>query len=266
MTTSALPSLVLWSGPINASQAKGATLPGATRHFFTCTGDGSIPPRCTDYATFQGNRILPALLSRIGMREDSVGDIYLGAFSAGGQLWKRVLDIPEDRARIRGVMLHDAAYEIGTQKNPNFVEGFVKFGLDALKDPSKFMLMTASITPNTPRPGEAYQSGADTLRATIAEIERRSGRTLSDGGSMPTGAPQASRFWGNGRNIFLGQYDEAGHMGLAANAPLFWQQVLQPWVEGGSKTGPSSSDLFPSLLIVGVGLATGYVAASVWER
>lgn len=265
MTASGLPPLVLWSGPINASQAKGATVPGAQRHFFTCTGDGSLPPRCTEYATFQGSRILPSLLSRVGLREDMVGDIYLGAFSAGGQLWKRVLDIPEDRARIRGVMLHDAAYEIGSQKSPNFVEGYVKFGLDALKDPNKFMLMTASITPNTPRPGEYYQSGADTMRATIAEIERRSGSALTEGGTMPGATPRPSRLWSNGKNIFLAQYDEAGHMGLAANAPVFWEQVLQPWTAGAGKTTIDDGFL-PVFIVVAIGAATGYLGASVLER
>ena len=260
---SARTPVVLWAGPINAVQAQAATLPGAFRHFFTCTGDGSTPPKCSDWAVMSGGRLLPGLLARAGLREDQVGDIFLGAFSAGGHLWKRLLDIPEDRARIRGAMLHDSAYEIGTQKDPKYVEGFVKFGLDVLKDPSKFLLMTASITPNTPRPGEYYQSGADTMRATIAEIAKRAGRAIEEGGSLPAGVPAASRLWKPSKNAIFAQYDNIGHAGLALNSGLYWQHVLQPWLDKGQSE--TDSDWLVSAIMVALGAATGYAGASFLE-
>lgn len=265
--TSPLTPLVLWAGPINESQAREATISSdARRHFFVCTGDGSSPPRCSDLATHKNGRILPSLLSRIGLTEESVGDIYLGAFSAGGHLWKRLLDVDADRSRISGVMLHDAAYETGAPKDPKFVEGYVKYGLDALNDPTKFMLMTASTSPNVPKAGQVYQSGADTMRATIEEIERRSGRRLAEGGSLPAGVPVASRLWSNGKNIWLAQYNDIGHMGLAGNASTYWNQLLKPWISSSKSDSALSGAVLRSAVSVLAGVGVGYIGASYYQR
>ena len=259
--TSPLTPLVLWAGPINESQAREATVDGAIRKFLVCTGDGAQPPKCLDLITFSdGGRILPGLLRRLAIDESSVGDIYLGAFSAGGQIWKRLLENEQDRARVTGVMLHDAAYETGTESNPRYVEGYVRFGVDALSDPKKFMLMTASRNPNF-----NYQSGAATLRATVSEIERRSGRKLDVDSTVSSGLPRPSRLWSKGNNIWLAQYDDIGHGGLASNAPVYWTDLLQPWVSGGRdrlvSLDAESESYLPLIALLGIGVATGYWGA-----
>lgn len=253
--------VVLWAGPINASQAPTATLRGAKRQFFPCTGDGSTPPKCSSLAVTSGGRMLPGLLAKAGLTEEQAGDIYLGAFSAGGHLWKRLLSIPEDRARVRGVMLHDAAYEVGSAKAPAFVEGFVQYGVDVLKDPNKFLLMTASTTPNVPRPGEVYQSGADTMRATIEEIGRRSGKVIEEGGTLPASVPPASKLWRPKNNAIFAQYNTIGHQGLAMNAGVYWQHVLEPWVESPKESSASESNLIAAVVAFSVGVAAGYTGA-----
>lgn len=264
--TSLLPPAVLFAGPINSMQAPQATIDGAKRHFFTCTGDGAQPPKCLDLISLSdGGRMLPGFLRRAGLDEASVGDVYLGAFSAGGQIWKRLLSNDQDRARVTGVMLHDAAYELGTEADPKYTEGYVRFGLDALSDPKKFMLMTASKSPNF-----SYQSGAATLRATVAEIERRSGQKLDTSATLPAGLPSPAKLWTKGRNIWLAQYDDIGHGGLAGNAGLFWQNLLQPW-----HSSPRVPSLFPGtgyldvvavLGVLGIGVAVGYLGAQSFEQ
>lgn len=261
--TSPLPPVVLFAGPINSMQAPQATIDGARRHFFTCTGDGIQPPKCLDLISLSdGGRMLPGFLRRAGFDEASVGDIYLGAFSAGGQIWKRLLQNDQDRARVTGVMLHDAAYETGTEADPRYTEGYVRFGLDALADPKKFMLMTASKNPNF-----KYQSGAATLRATVAEIEKRSGKQLDTTASLPAGLPKPARLWSKGSNIWLAQYDDIGHNGLAGNAGLFWQQLLQPWhsspkVPTFVAVGEDTNWLVV-VSVLGVGVAVGYLGAQL---
>lgn len=230
-------NLVIWAGPVNAVQVPGATVADAIQKFLPCTGDGKAAggasaQRCGDLAVSSGGRILPGILARLGLREDEVGDIYLGAFSAGGHIWKRLLMSPEDRARIKGVMLHDAAYETGTSKSPLPTQGYVEFALDALKDPSKFMLMTASIgaNPSTEQKGVYYQSGAETMRSTIDAINHRSNYAIQEAGLLPEGLPNPSRLWTAGKNLYFAQYNNVGHGGHANMAPLFWENLLQPWV------------------------------------
>ncbi len=260
--------IVLWAGPINEQQAPDATIDGARRFFFVCTGDGSTPPRCSDFVTSQGGSILNAILSRLNIRPDEAGDIYLGAFSAGGQLWKPLLQNDSDRSRIRGIMMHDAAYEIGSPSNPKYSEGYVRFGLDAIGDPSKFMLMTGSFSPNVPRPGEVYQSGADTLRATVEEIERRSGRPIGAGSNWPSDVAAPSRLWGNGKNIFLADYQERGHGAMAGDTGKLWKGLLVPWSldreissAGEVKYEDEGSWVLPTILAISAGIAVGYIGA-----
>lgn len=237
--------LVIWAGPVNGAQVPGATIPGAAQKFLPCTGDGSSGARCGDLAVSSGGRILPGILSRLGLREDEVGDIYLGAFSAGGHIWKRLLMSPEDRARVKGVMLHDAAFETGTSNNPLPTQGYVEFALDALKDPSKFMLMTASTNanPSVEKKGVYYQSGAETMRSTLDAINHRSNYGVQETGLLPEGLPNPTRLWTGGKNLFFAQYDNVNHVGQAQMAPLFWENLLQPWVSrvpgSGIEDGPS---------------------------
>lgn len=232
------PDLVIWAGPVNGSQVPGATVPGAVQKFFPCTGDGSTPPKCGNLATLSGGRVLPGILARLNLSEASVGNIYLGAFSAGGHLWKRMLMSPQDRARITGVMLHDAAYEASPSTNPQPVQGFVEFGVDASKDPSKFLLMTASVgqNPSVEQKGVVYQSGAETMRATIAAINQRTGGTIQEAGKLAEGLPPPTRLWTSGKNMVFAQYDNVGHGAQAGMAPVFWQSLLQPWIARSDKS------------------------------
>lgn len=235
------PDLVIWAGPVNGSQVPGATVPGAVQKFIPCTGDGKPPaPKCGNLATLSGGRVLPGILARLNLSEASVGKIYLGAFSAGGHIWKRLLMSQEDRARITGVMLHDAAYEAFPSKNPQPVQGFVEFGVDASKDPSKFLLMTASVgqNPSVEKPGVVYQSGAETMRATIAAINLRTGGAIQEAGALAEGLPTPTRLWTCGKNMVFAQYDNVGHGGQANMAPVFWKSLLQPWIARSDKSPP----------------------------
>lgn len=264
--------LVLWAGPINEQQTPDATIDGARRFFFVCTGDGSIPPRCSDFVTSQGGSILNGILSRLNLRSEDVGDIYLGAFSAGGQLWKPLLLNEADRSRIKGIMMHDAAYEIGSPQSPKFSEGFVRFGLDAARDPSKFMLMTGSFSPNVPRPGEVYQSGADTVRATADEIERRLGASIGSSDNWPSSVARPTTIRGNGKNLFVAEYQDRGHGAMAGDAGGLWKQALQPWVSSGGGSSGSFPDsetsdtisFVASVAVMSAGAAVGYVAAKYY--
>lgn len=255
--------VVIWAGPVNAAQVPDATIPGAQRFFLNCTGDGSTPPRCSSFNVRGGDgRMLPGILSRFGLSEDQVGDIFLGAFSAGGQIWKPLLTNPADRRRVRGILMHDAAYETSPSSNPQPSAGYVAFAEEALRDPSKFMLMTASVgqNPSVEQPGVIYQSGAETMRATVAEIERQTGMRIPEGGSLPFGLPVPTRLWKRGDNLFFAQYDNVPHGGQALMAPEFWQKLLVPWTV---RAPSSSGDLLPMLLVTTLGVGLGYMAAEV---
>ena len=79
------PSTVLWFGPVNLTQVPGATVPGAYARAMPCVADGS--PSCGQIADSWldgAGRRLPRLLQKVGRDEGTAGDLFLGAFSAGG--------------------------------------------------------------------------------------------------------------------------------------------------------------------------------------
>ena len=214
------PRLVVWAGPVNESQVPGATIPGAILKFIVCTGNGS--PSCGQIADSwedSDGRRLPGMLAQLGLGEGAVGDIFLGAFSAGGSVWKRVLMHPKDRARVRAVVLSDATY---TSPVIEPIEGFVRYGLDALQG-GKLFVATASASPN-----KTYGSGEEVLAATRDEIARRSGVSFEAGGSFETSPPPEHIYSAPG--ILFAHYGwlGGGHMLHPQIAPAVWQNVVQP--------------------------------------
>jgi hypothetical protein len=224
--------IVIWSGPVNASQVPGATVPGATDRYIPCVGDvqpgkANCPALANGWLDGSGRR-LPRLLESLGYSEDQVGNIYLGAFSAGGSIVKRLLEHPADRARIRAVLLADASYSSGgTPAHPEPVEGYVRYALDLLADPTRYFLATASASPN-----KNYGSGAQVLGATREEIERRSGVAFVPGGSLPV--PPDAMWSTPGGNVVFADYgmQGGGHGFHPQIAPRMWQEVLVPWLDG----------------------------------
>lgn len=220
--------LVLWAGPVADFQVPGATVPGATKHFFSCVGDvqpgkANCPALADGWLDGSGRR-LPKLLASIGLSESDVGRIFLGAFSAGGSAWKRLLENDADRARITAVMLSDAMY---TAPTPAPIEGFVRFGLDALRDPDKLLMATVSSSPN-----KTYGSGSDVMRATLAEIEKRGGVKFREGGVLPLSTQPNAIYTAASGNVIFADYGMTGggHGFHPQIAPDLWQRLLVPWL------------------------------------
>jgi hypothetical protein len=265
--------LVLWAGPVAEFQVPGATVPGATKHFFGCRGDVTPDyPYCPGLAdgwVDGGGRRLPKLLASIGLNESDVGRIYLGAFSAGGSAWKRLLENDADRARITALMLSDAMY---TAPTTTPIEGFVRFGLDALRDPNKLFVATVSSSPN-----KTYGSGSDVMRATKAEIEKRAGVHFESGGVLPLSTQPQALFTATTGNVIFADYGMTGggHGFHPQIAPEVWQRMLLPWLAlravtpGGNGPGsgeePTPSPWYPlGLFALGSGL--GWAAITLVEK
>ena len=273
--------LVLWAGPVAKFQIQGATVPGAKEHFFGCRGDVTEKfPHCPTLANSWldgAGRRLPRLLASIGLSEADVDKIYLGAFSAGGSAWKRLLLHPADRARITAVMLHDATYSDGSSKNPKPIEGFARYALDVMGDPSKLFVATSSSSPNGAR-----GSGDEVLGATRQDIENRSGVTFEAGGTVPVSDQPVELHTSPSGNVIFATYGSkgGGHGYHPKMAPEYWQQVLQPWIAGAPGPGPGPPGpppLVPPPLPRGenqlrtvasflIGTTLGYGAVLVVER
>lgn len=227
----------VFTGPVNQQQIKGAILPEAQAHFIVCTGDGS--PSCGQMAEqwLADGRILPNMLASIKVSLGPGDQLWAGAFSAGGQIWKRVMRGAEDRAQIAGAVMSDAGYEAGWADEKNkiapFVEGFVDFALDALND-GRLFVWTASGTPNVSvqSPGTVYPAGDQVQDATRAEIERRSGKAFADVTDKPELWPWGAhlrapvKVWRLG-NVILADYGAVyKHTEHATTiAPEVWQAI-----------------------------------------
>lgn len=222
---------VIWFGPVNGFQVKGATVDDAAPCFVTCTGDGSDgTPTCgarADAWKDPAGRRLPALFQKLKIDESGVSRLYLGAFSAGGQCIKRIALSAEDRSKIHAILLSDATYTIewldqkkGTTKP---IEGFLKFALDCLSD-GRLFLATASSSPN-----KAYPSGSQSLDGLRRGIEAASGSTFEDAANDPIWQglkPPASAV--RLRNVIFADFGTAYKHGEHATvlAPILWPRAI----------------------------------------
>jgi hypothetical protein len=222
---------VVWFGPVNGTQVKGATVDGATPRFVTCTGDGSDgQPTCgarADAWKDTSGRRLPGLLRKLEIEEEGIRRLYLGAFSAGGQCVRRLAMSAEDRAKIHGVLLSDATYTIewldqkkGTTKP---IEGYLRFALDCLSD-GRLFLATASSAPN-----KAYPSGSQSLDGLRLGIEAAAGGAFEDAAGDPIwqGLKPPARAW-RLRNVIFADFGAAYKHGEHATvlAPILWPRAV----------------------------------------
>jgi hypothetical protein len=219
---------VFWFGPVNGMQVKGATVDGAATHFFTCTGDGQ--PNCGAWADGwkdpSGCR-LPGLYKKLKIDSGEVGQIYLGAFSAGGQCVRRIALGAADRAALRAVLLSDATYTPewldASKTTAKPLEGFLQLGLDCISD-GRLFLATASSSLN-----KAYPSGAQTLDGLRRGIEEAAGCPFEDAAADPIwqGLKPPARAW-RLRNVifadFGGAYKHADHATYLA--PILWPRAI----------------------------------------
>lgn len=255
--------LTVWSGPINATSFGGSVPGSGTIRFVSCTGDGfGGTPVCRSFAdkwADQSGRRLPGMFQQFGLRDADVGNLILGAFSAGSHLWRRILaGSPADRARVRALLLTDATYSAGgTPSKPEPVSGFIEFALDALRDTSKMFIATASDSPN-----KNYGSASQVLAATMREIERLSGARFKEGGRLPTTEQPERLFTSPAGNIIFAHYGMkgGGHGYHPKLAPELWTKVMQPWLHRSPL-----ADSWP-WLAGAAGVAAGFALAATLMR
>jgi hypothetical protein len=231
--------VVIWTGPVALYQVPGATLPGARDVNIGCFGDRS--PHCPTLAEGwrdASGRMLPNLLAAHGLDEQAAGIVAIGAFSAGGSLVKRLLMDETDRHRISIVHLADASYtsswEDAADRIPPPIEGFVRYGLDAIDGPH-LLVATAS-----PIANKNWASGVENLQRLRADLERLSGQRFEpvelDTNPMPVAAYKLG-------NVILAEYgrEPLGHNHTAI-AGQIWQSVIIPWAQarGGAPSPPPS--------------------------
>lgn len=223
--------LVLWTGPVSKSQVDGATVEGAKELYLGCRGDQGSWAWCPGLG--QALRPAPSLLAaRAGA--PSLEAIYMGAFSAGGSLLKRLLEEEPYRELTAAVHLADATYTSqwvdASSRIPPAIEGFVRYGVDVAQGPGdKLFIATASPTPN-----KNWASGVENLLAIEKEIERRTGLKFVERDDLFGIGPTAERVSQLG-NVVFGYYPGSplGHAGHTKLAGPLWEQVIQPWVSRG---------------------------------
>lgn len=227
-----MPDLVVWTGPVNLQQAAGATVEGAIAKAFPCTGDRE--PRCSEFSWSlkdASGRRLPTLASKCGTSLDAVGDIFLGAFSAGGGVLRDIVSTPEDRARIRFLHNADATYSSwadAAKTTPLINSWWVDWGEHVANgDGSQLWVATASPSPNYGLP-----SGVETLREMRHQIEERVGRSFTKLTSFWNIDPAPENAYQLG-NIVFAEYPmeplaHGGHANVLAKK--VWQQIMWPWL------------------------------------
>jgi hypothetical protein len=229
--------LVLWAGPVANYQVPGATVPGAKELFLQCVGKrmpshGPSVKLCPTIGnSLQGS--VGSLLAKAGIAEGDLGDLFFGAFSAGGSVVKRALSNKAYRDATTAVMLSDATYVGGwVDKKKGLappIVGFVSYALDIINGPGdKLFVATASPSPNYDNP-----NGVQVLQAIRRDIEAKTGKKftrLDDFFGVEPGPESAYQLG----NVILAEYPmkPLGH-GHTSIAPQTWQKILQPWLKKG---------------------------------
>lgn len=214
-------------------------MPGAKEKFFGCHGAYQTPI-CSDIAwSFHDadGRSLPTMASRSGVPADELADVFLGAFSAGGKVVRRLLLDPRDRARIRAVLLSDATYASWRDKAariPLVQDQLVRFGAELSSGTSgQLFVATASPSPNGSMP-----TGVEVLQQLRKEIEEATGLSFERIESFYGIDPAPDNAYKLGDVIFA-EYpmEPLGHKHTDI-APQLWQRILHPWLEAGSRPLP----------------------------
>lgn len=256
--------VVVWTGPVNFQQVgPGATLAGAREINIGCFGDRQphCPTIAGTYLDADGRR-LPRMLAAHGLTESELGDLVIGAFSAGGSLVKRLLLDARDRAAIDAVHLADASYtsswENQAKRQPPPIDGYVLYALDAI-DGQHLFVATAS-----PIPNKTWASGVENLQRLRAEVEKVSGRTFEKlrGFYGIDPAPDAAYKLGN---VILAEYplQPIGH-GHNVIASQVWDKIIKPWLaQRGQAPAPSPGGDGPAPPVPAGTVAAGLTASSV---
>lgn len=235
----------VFTGPVNAAQAKGVEMPDAMVHWITCTGN-----ECRQLAeSWKGpdGRVLPGMFKQIKATPAPGDELWAGAFSAGGQIWKQAMSDAADRAQITGAIMSDAGYEAAWVDQKADIappaQGYVLYALDALND-GRLFVWTSSGFSNIPHADAVYPAGDRVQDATRIEIENRSGQSFQDvtdrPGLWPWGAHLRApvRVW-RLRNVIFADYGtnykHAEHITLIA--PEVWRAIPSLLASGATWPG-----------------------------
>jgi len=272
--------LVVWAGPVFKLQVPEATVPGAKELWIGCRGDKGPHPYCPSIGTALSSSP-EKLLVKAKMPMDELGELFMGAFSAGGSLLKRLLANEEYRRITTAVMLSDATYTAvwTDQKNriPPPIEGFVRWGVDvATGDGSKMFVATAS-----PNPNYRWATGIENLKSIAKEIEKRTGLGFKKRDDFFGVEPGPVEVW-QLKNIIFAYYPSKplghNHPKIASQV---WQNILLPWLDTGKghmdgeppvpglPAVPTSkdNDELGNLLLFAATLATGfYLTKRIMEK
>jgi hypothetical protein len=251
--------IVFWSGPVAAFQIPGATIPGATDVFMGCRGDQGPHPYCPSIGE-QLRRDPSLLLQRAGQPE--LGELYAGAFSAGGSVLKRMLEEDPWRRSMTAVHLADATWTSGVLPAPA-IEGFVRYGVDVAQGSGdQLFIATAS-----PIPNQQWATGHANLDAIQREIEARTGMAFQRDDQLFAGVDGELPVVHRLGNVIFAKFplEPYGHAHTKA-APFVWKSLIQPWVAKGKgpidAPGPIDTPPPPGVPPVHVGPP----AASAWVR
>ncbi len=230
-------NLVVWAGPVDYYQVRGATVPGAKIYNPQCTST-QIPhcPTIGDsYLDSQGRR-LPSLIQASGNNSDDVENVYLGAFSAGGSIVWRLLENPEDRKQIKAIHLADATYtdSWADEKNriPQIYSSWVDYCVEvATGSGDQVFVATASTITN-----RNWASGVENLQELRRQVELRTGLKFEKIDNFFGIFPQPKDAYRLG-NVILAEYQDyvPGGFSLGHNhwqiAPQVWKNIILATLE-----------------------------------
>ncbi len=225
--------LSLWLGPIASFQflPKGwPAYPGSSVANFEVHTQAQAAPLLASWLDSDG-RYVPGMLRALGLDPSQVSRLFIGSFSAGHNIAKKITLHPDDRAMITALMLADSEQSSWQPGHTLGVvpPGYLAYCQESAAGAPRLFCATASTATDG-----SYASSQATMDALLAEVTAEPSFSVG----APDVSPAPTGVWALGNAITLSYGSSIAHDAHATIVmPQLWQGLLTPWVDSGGAVG-----------------------------
>jgi hypothetical protein len=242
-STSQLPDLIIWTGPVWDGNIKSVAWSHPTEILtLSCVGSD----KCGAIGSNVGSPKLDNLLAAHGTKASNYGKIAMGSFSAGHGLCQILLSDAPSRERLSAFCSFDSYY---TGAAPGIKSGYLAFGQSAANGEGRLMWSSSSQFPD-----RTWLSCEDSIQPLLAKLELTEDVLPADLESKLKPPVYCARRGGFSHANFGTVYAHADHAKIIA--PAVFENWISPLMHG----QPPSSTMWNIILGAGVALVAGTAA------
>lgn len=244
-STTLLPDLIIWTGPIWEGNLKSVVWSHPTEILtLSCVGSD----KCAALANSIGTPKLDALLAAHGTKAIKYGQIAMGSFSAGHGLASIILSDEASRKRISAFCSFDSYY---TGSVASIKQSYLAFAQSAADGEGHLMWSSASTFPD-----RNWLSCENSIQPMLHKLDLTYEDMPADLGSKLKPPVYCARRGGFSHSNFAQEYAHAQHATVIA--PAVFENWISPMMHG----QPPSSTMLKIAIGAGVAILGGVAVAA----